>query len=103
MYNEKKKISRNKMKRTNSHKRKNGDDQEGDENNEKDDTRGGCMLLVSIWRRIEWMGETVYNRILSHVIRSPIFHQLFYSFFFRVQLPPERTSVAPSLIAYKNA
>jgi len=30
------------------------------------------------------MGETVYNRILFHVIRSPIFHQLFYSFFFRV-------------------
>lgn len=42
------------------------------------------------------MGETVYNRILSHVIRSPIFHQLFYSFF-SAWLSSERTNVAPSL------
>lgn len=50
MYNEKKKISRNKIKRTNSYKRKNGDDQEGDENNEKDDS-SEWVYATSIWQR----------------------------------------------------
>lgn len=51
----------------------------------------GDVLAVSIWRWRGWTRETVYNRILSRVIRSPIFHQLSYSFFSRRFLRNERT------------
>lgn len=43
------------------------------------DTRETRSTLYS---DIYWRGKgTVYNRILSHLSRSPIFHQLSYSFF----------------------
>lgn len=44
------------------------------------------------------MRETVYNRILSRVIRSPIFHQVSYSLFFSLSVASFETdaNAAPS-------